>query len=38
LQTSRHAPAYMKKNKADADKAALRFGTLARVTNEELKV
>jgi hypothetical protein len=27
----------MKKNKADADKAALRFGTLARVTNEELK-
>jgi hypothetical protein len=37
LQTSRHAPAYMKK-KAAAEQGAARFGTLARVTNEELKV
>jgi hypothetical protein len=28
----------MRKKKAEADKGAARFGTLARVTHEELKV
>ncbi|KAI4678815.1 uncharacterized protein J4E84_008634 [Alternaria hordeiaustralica] len=37
LQTSRHAPAYARKKKADSEKGAVRFATLARVTNEELK-
>ncbi|KAF1945271.1 hypothetical protein EJ02DRAFT_431645 [Clathrospora elynae] len=38
LQTSRHAPAYMRsKKKAGAEHGAVRFGTLARVTNEEFK-
>jgi hypothetical protein len=36
LQASRHAPAYMKK-KSGAKQAA-RFGTLARVTDDEFKV
>jgi hypothetical protein len=27
----------MRKKKAEADKGAVRFGTLARVTHEELK-
>ncbi|KAG9190376.1 hypothetical protein G6011_08464 [Alternaria panax] len=37
LQSSRHAPAHMRKNKAEADSGAVRFGTLAKVTNDELK-
>jgi hypothetical protein len=28
----------MRKKRDDSDKGAVRFGTLARVTNEELKV
>ncbi|RMZ69567.1 lysophosphatidylcholine acyltransferase [Pyrenophora seminiperda CCB06] len=38
LQTSRHAPAHMKKRKAEADNGgAPRFGTLARHSNEDRK-
>jgi len=39
LQTSRRAPAYMRKKKAEADsRGAARFATLARVSNEDRKV
>jgi hypothetical protein len=38
LQTSRHAPAYMRNKKKASNEQAARFGTLTRVTNEEFKV
>jgi hypothetical protein len=39
LQTSQYAPAYLRnKRKSEVEQRAARFGTLARVTNEELKV
>ena len=38
LQTSRHAPAHLRNKKKPGAGQAARFGTLARVTNEELKV
>ena len=38
LQTSRHAPSYMKKKKGGAERNIVRFGTLARATDEERKV
>ncbi|KAF7455329.1 hypothetical protein A1F99_025870 [Pyrenophora tritici-repentis] len=38
LQTSRHAPAYMRKKKTEANsRGTARFGTLARVSNEDRK-
>ncbi|KAF1829588.1 hypothetical protein BDW02DRAFT_509588 [Decorospora gaudefroyi] len=38
LQTSRHAPAYMRaEKKTGIEPSAARFGTLARMTDEELK-
>jgi hypothetical protein len=39
LQASRHAPASMRnKKKSPAEHGAAQFGTLARVSNQELKV
>jgi hypothetical protein len=38
LQTSRHAPAYIRNKRNTADGQAARFGMLTRVTNEEFKV
>jgi hypothetical protein len=38
LETSRHAPAYTRRKKGQGKESTVRFGTLARATDEERKV